>query len=107
KQMSELQKVLDKAKIKNKPARVASVVEPDFWVSPKYVVTVRADEITRSPMHMCGLEKMPDGSEVGYALRFPRLVSDGVREDKSEEEATTTKEIIEMFNLQKKIRVES
>ncbi|MGI0141760.1 MAG: ATP-dependent DNA ligase [Candidatus Micrarchaeales archaeon] len=105
KQMTELQKVLDKAKLKNKPARVASVMVPDFWVDPKYVVTIRADEITRSPMHMCGMEKLPDGTEVGYALRFPRLISDGIREDKSVEDATTTKEIIKMFKLQKKIKV--
>ncbi|MDE1855967.1 MAG: ATP-dependent DNA ligase [Candidatus Micrarchaeota archaeon] len=106
KQMTELQKALDKTKTKSKPARVASMMEPDFWVTPKYVVTIRADEITRSPMHMCGLEKLPDGTEVGYALRFPRLVSDGIRSDKSVEEATTTKEIIEMFRQQKKTKLE-
>ncbi|MDE1824872.1 MAG: ATP-dependent DNA ligase [Candidatus Micrarchaeota archaeon] len=105
KQMVELQKLLDKAKTKTKPARVASIVVPDFWVDPKYVVETRADEITRSPMHLCGMEKLDDGSEAGYALRFPRLISDGVRTDKSAEEATTTKEIIEMFGMQKKIRV--
>ena len=105
KQMVELQRLLDKAKMKTKPARVASIVVPDFWVDPKYVVETRADEITRSPMHLCGMERLDDGSEAGYALRFPRLISDGVRTDKSAEEATTTKEIIEMFKLQKKIKV--
>ena len=104
KQMEELQKALEKIKSKSKPARVASMMEPDFWVNPKYVVTIRADEITRSPMHMCGLERLPDGSEVGYALRFPRLVSDGVRADKGIEDATTTKEIIEMFKMQRKVK---
>lgn len=106
-QMIELQKILDKAKTKHKPARVSSIMVPDFWVDPIYVVEVRADEITRSPMHVCGLEKLEDGTEVGYALRFPRLISDGIRKDKGPEEATTTKEILEMFDMQKKIKVEN
>jgi len=105
KQMSELQSALQKIKTKHKPARVIAVVEPDFWVEPIYVVTVRADEITRSPTHTCGIEKMPDGSEAGYALRFPRLISDGIREDKAAADATTTLEIKEMFGMQKKIKI--
>jgi DNA ligase-1 len=104
KQMTELSQLLKKIKVARKPARVDSLIEPHFWVEPKYVVTVRADEITRSPMHTCG---KPEGSadEPGYALRFPRLVSDGVREDKSAEDATTTKEITEMYGIQKKVKV--
>ncbi|MHB1830118.1 MAG: ATP-dependent DNA ligase [Candidatus Micrarchaeaceae archaeon] len=105
KQMEELSRVLKKIRVSKKPARVDAIIEPHFWVEPKYVVTVRADEITRSPMHTCG---KPDGDqdEPGYALRFPRLVSDGVREDKSAEDATTTKEITEMYKLQKRISVD-
>ena len=40
---------------------------------------------------------------IGYALRFPRLISDGsaIRKDKSAEDATTTDEIIDMFKQQK------
>ena len=105
KQMEELSRVLKRIKVARKPARVDAIIEPHFWVEPKYVVSVRADEITRSPMHTCG---KPDGDpdEPGYALRFPRLVSDGVREDKSAEDATTTKEITEMYRLQKRISVD-
>jgi hypothetical protein len=33
-------------------------------------------------------------------------MSNGVREDKSAEEATTTKEIIEMFKIQRKTKVD-
>ena len=104
-QMKTFKTTLDKIKISHKPARVDSpVITPDFWVEPKYVIEVRADEITRSPLHACG---KPEGTdEPGYALRFPRIISDGVRKDKSAEEATTTKEIIEMFNQQKKVKVE-
>lgn len=106
-QMSELKEKLDKIKRSSKPARVDSMIEPDFWTEPKYVVIVKADEITKSPTHTCGREKLPDGSEVGYALRFPRLVGDqAIRSDKGPDEATTTSEIIEMFKLQKKVRIE-
>ncbi|MEM3839240.1 MAG: ATP-dependent DNA ligase [Candidatus Micrarchaeaceae archaeon] len=99
-QMKNFKKILDKIKRPAKPARVDSLIEPDFWVEPRYVVTVRADEITKSPMHTCGRE-----GETGYALRFPRIVSDGVRADKSPEDATTTKEIVEMYGMQKRIKV--
>ncbi|MGC8776636.1 MAG: ATP-dependent DNA ligase [Candidatus Micrarchaeia archaeon] len=100
-QMKEFRGVLEKIKVKNKPARVVSEIEPDFWVEPRYVVTVKADEITRSPTHTCGKE----GEESGYALRFPRIVG-GIRSDKGPEDATTTKEIIEMFKMQKKKKLE-
>jgi DNA ligase-1 len=46
-------------------------------------------------MHTCGMV-----GETGYALRFPRMMS--LREDKGPDEATTTKEIIEMFEMQKR-----
>lgn len=104
KQMEMFSTTLKKIKKDKKPARVDAIVEPHFWVEPKYVVTVRADEITKSPMHTCGRESdSPDAT--GYALRFPRLVSDGIREDKSPEDATTTKEITEMYKMQKKVKV--
>jgi len=105
-QMTELKDKLSKIKVKTKPARVDSIVEPDFWVTPTYVVTINADEITKSPMHTCGRELQKDGLETGYALRFPRLVGDNentIRQDKSVEEATTTAEVIEMFKMQKKV----
>lgn len=105
-QMVELQSLLTKIKVDEKPARVDSIMKPDFWVYPKYVVTVKADEITKSPMHTCGRSKQPDGTEVGYALRFPRLIGDTtIRGDKSPEEATETKEVIEMFDQQKRVSI--
>ncbi len=100
--MEMFRAMLEKIKRNTKHPRVESIIEPDFWVEPKYVVTIRADEITRSQMHTCGR----DDGKAGYALRFPRIVSDGVRSDKGPEEATTTKEIIEMFKQQRKTKVE-
>ncbi|MGC8699386.1 MAG: ATP-dependent DNA ligase [Candidatus Micrarchaeia archaeon] len=102
-QMKELRNLLEKIKVKSKPARVISEIEPDFWVEPKYVVTVKADEITKSPTHTCG--KGEGEGDTGYALRFPRIVGT-IRSDKGPEDATTTKEIIEMFKMQKKEKLE-
>ncbi|MEM3820466.1 MAG: ATP-dependent DNA ligase [Candidatus Micrarchaeaceae archaeon] len=104
-QMEEFRKMLEKITTKSKPARVDSKISPDFWVEPRYVVTVKADEITRSPMHTCGMEAREGEAPTGYALRFPRIIGT-VRLDKSPEDSTTTKEIIEMFNNQKKERIE-
>jgi DNA ligase-1 len=107
KQMSEFRSALNRIKVEKRPARVEAIIEPDFWVEPRYVITVKADEITKSPTHTCGRERQPDGTEVGYALRFPRIVGEeAIRSDKSVEDATTTKEIIEMYQNQKRVRVE-
>ena len=75
---------------------VDKVLVPDVWVAPAIVVMIRADEITRSPVHAAGR----DHGEVGYALRFPRFME--YRTDKSPTEATTVQELKEMFGLQKK-----
>jgi DNA ligase-1 len=107
KQMSELQGILGKEVVREKPPRVESIVHPDFWVYPRHVVTVRADEITKSPTHTCGMEEGGGSGRVGLALRFPRLVGDeAIRKDKGPEDATTTKEVIEMYRNQKRVRAE-
>jgi|Deesub1362A_J573_1020465.scaffolds.fasta_scaffold00045_146 DNA ligase-1 len=99
-EFTELKKMLDAIALKHKHPRVDSVMEADVWVEPKYVVTVTADEITRSPSHTAG----KDSEGVGYALRFPRAVG-FLRDDKNPEDANTVKEIIEMFEQQRKVKV--
>lgn len=96
----QLKKILDEISISHRHPRVDSVMEADVWVEPRYVVTVMADEITRSPSHTAGRDK--DG--IGYALRFPRAVG-FLRGDKNPEDANSVKEIIEMFEMQKKVKV--
>jgi len=67
---------------------VNSKITPSVWVEPKIVIEVLADEITKSPLHTAGL-----------ALRFPRLIK--FREaDKKAEDATTLKELMEMYKQQ-------
>lgn len=96
----ELKKAMDEISISHKHPRVESIMEADIWVEPKYVITVNADEITRSPSHTAGLDK----EGIGYALRFPRAVG-FLRTDKKPEDANTVKEIIGMFEQQKKVKV--
>lgn len=97
----EWRSIKEKAKgleVDHKPARVESVIVPSVWLTPEIVIEVLADEITRSPIHTAGKEEQ---KEPGYALRFPRLVSFRDR-DKKPEDATTVKELIEMYNEQGK-----
>ncbi len=99
--MVELEKRLNKIKKESKPARADSEQEPDVWVEPRYVIEVRADEITKSPMHTAGRTKR---EKAGFALRFPRMIS--FRADRKPEQATTVKEIIGMFKKQKHLKTE-
>ena len=93
-------RIAQKLKVNKKPARVNSSAEPLFWVEPKEVLEIFADEITRSPMHTAGKKN----GEPGYALRFPRLISFRGA-DKRAEDATTVKELIKMYGQQKKVKV--
>ena len=63
----KMRELLDQDAVPHRPAR-GSVLQPDVWCEPHYVVEVQADEITRSPLHAAGR----DGEPTGYALRFPR-----------------------------------
>jgi len=58
-------------------------------IIPKIVVEVDYEEIQRSPTY---------GS--GYALRFPRVV--GIREDRLAEDASTMRQVEELFHSQRK-----
>ncbi len=93
----EVHKRADRIKLDHKPARVNSQITPSVWITPEIVIEVLADEITRSPIHTAG---KTDG-EPGYALRFPRLVSFR-GSDKRAEDATSVKELIEMYREQGK-----
>jgi len=89
---------LDADAVRARPARVDSRLTPDVWVDPKIVVEVLADEITRSPSHTCGKR----GAEPGYALRFPRML--GIRTDKAPEDATTEREVLDLYRMQRRPR---
>ena len=94
--LKNLSSKLESEKIlkKYKDVRVGKEFSPDVWVEPLNIVTVEADEITRN------LNKSEDSIAAGLSLRFPRLID--IREDKNVEEITTVKELMEMFEIQKK-----
>jgi DNA ligase-1 len=80
-------------------ARVDSKLEPDAWFAPKAVLEVLAAEITVSPVHTCAWGALREGA--GLAVRFPRFTGRW-RDDKGPEDATTQKELLEMYARQKK-----
>ena len=91
----ELHERLAKLEVSEKPARVSSNLVPDAWLEPAIVVEVLADEITPSPRHTAGMS----AGQPGFALRFPRIVSFRTA-DKKPEDATSVREIREMFEQQ-------
>ena len=72
---------------------------PDFWFSPTLVMEVKGAEITLSPIHTCGHGRIR--KQAGLAIRFPRYTGI-LKEDKAPEDATTTDEMVNMYNLQLK-----
>jgi len=92
----DIHKRVNRLEVSHRPPRVNSILVPDVWLQPEVVVEVLADEITPSPRHTAG--KVDD--QPGFALRFPRIVSFR-SEDKKAEDATTVREIREMFDQQR------
>jgi DNA ligase 1 len=93
----EIHERLTKLEVGERPARVTSVLVPDAWLEPSIVVEVLADEITPSPRHTAGMT----ADQPGFALRFPRIVSFRTA-DKKPEDATSVREIREMFEQQRR-----
>ncbi len=85
----EIKKRADKFKSDKKPALYDThkLMDTDVWIKPEIVVEIKADEITKSPVHTAGL-----------ALRFPRL--ERFRDDKKPEDTTTLQELEEIFKNQ-------
>lgn len=99
----ELKKRADRFHANKQPAfyDVDKMMSVDVWVKQNIVVEIKADEITRSPVHTAGRimktsksGKAQEVSEAGLALRFPRLVR--FRDDKRPEETTTLIELVSM-----------
>lgn len=85
-----LRQELQHIQVRNKPVEYEDMDKafiPDVWVTPKIVVEIAGDDLTRSPNH-----------GAGYAVRFPRLVH--IRTDKGPAQATTVKEVTQMYDAQ-------
>ncbi|MCD6409631.1 MAG: ATP-dependent DNA ligase [Candidatus Verstraetearchaeota archaeon] len=85
--------------IPHKHPRVDSQLKPDVWFVPAVVLEVIGAEITLSPTHTCAKDAIRPGA--GLAIRFPRFTGRW-RFDKKPEDATTEKELIEMYQKQLK-----
>ncbi len=96
-QLGNLPRRLEEYRIKKKSPRVWSEIDADFYFEPKVVLEVIGAEITLSPTHTCARDVIEKGA--GLAIRFPRFTGRW-RDDKSAEEATTTKELVEMYENQ-------
>ena len=79
-----------------KPPRVDSQMKPDVWVEPALVAEIIGAELTLSPIHTCCYGWVKPGA--GISIRFPRFIR--WRPDKGPEDATTTKELYEMYMRQ-------
>jgi DNA ligase-1 len=97
--LKELLKKLNLYLISHKHPRVDSKLDPDVWLNPSLVLEVMGDEITLSPIHTACMSVIR--AESGLAIRFPRFTGN-YRTDKSAEDATSTKEILEMYRKQLK-----
>lgn len=86
--MPKMKKALDKLATKRVPPRVEidKALIPDVLVEPKIICVIRADEITRSPIHTAG-----------FALRFPRIIEFDRKDLSGAESATKLSEIEDLY----------
>ncbi len=98
----KLDELLNPHQIDHKHPRVNSILSADIWYEPYLVLEITGAELTLSPVHTCGWDKIKMNR--GLGLRFPRFTG-RYRFDKKPEDATTEKEIIEMYKNQIQIKI--
>jgi DNA ligase-1 len=74
--------------------------QPDVWFEPKFVWEVKTADLTLSPRYKAGYKDGADG-EKGVSLRFPRFIK--VRDDKKPDEATSSRQVVEMYRKQESV----
>lgn len=85
--------------------------QPDVWFEPRYVWEVRTADLTLSPRYKAGCHEGVDdraaagggGDDAprGISLRFPRFIR--VRDDKKPDQATTSRQVAEMYRKQESV----
>jgi DNA ligase 1 len=99
KDLADVVQRLQPHEIPKKHSRVSSTLKADVWFEPSLVLEVLGAEITLSPIHMCAMDSIRKGS--GLAIRFPRFTGK-YRDDKAPEDATSSAEVVEMYQSQLK-----
>jgi DNA ligase-1 len=99
--LAEFKERLEKHEIETRNPKVISDIEADVWFEPVEVIEVLGDEITVSPTHPAGRNRMKGGG--GLAIRFPRFTGKW-RDDKDPTQATTVDDLIEAFQRQKQFK---
>jgi len=99
KDLATLHEMLQKHVIPRKNSRVQSTMEADVWFEPSVVLEILGAEVTLSPIHVSAMNSIR--KDTGLAIRFPRFTGK-YRADKAPEDATTSKEIVEMYHGQLK-----
>jgi DNA ligase-1 len=78
----------------DRPARVDARQQPDVWFEPGLVLEILSAELTLSPHYSAGWGQIKQ--DAGLAMRFPRFTGRW-RDDKAPQDATTTRELIDLY----------
>jgi DNA ligase-1 len=97
--LAKLPKMLEKHAVAQKHSRINSMIKADVWFEPSITMEILGAEVTLSPIHTCAMDSIRKGN--GLAIRFPRFTGK-YRPDKAPEDATTTREILGMYQKQLK-----
>ena len=90
--LRKLPRILKPYVIRERHRLVDTGIKADVWFEPGKVVEVSGAELTVSPVHTVARGLLKRG---GLALRFPRFIR--LRDDKTVEQATTVREIYDMY----------
>jgi DNA ligase 1 len=97
--LAALPKILQPYRILEKHRLVETGVKADAWFVPAKVVEVSGANLTASPVHTVAKSRLKHG---GLALRFPRFIR--FRDDKSAQQATTVREIYDLYRYANRAR---
>lgn len=90
--LRSLPKTLKPYLIPKRHRLVETGMKMDVWFEPAVVLEISGADLTLSPVHTVARTTLKRG---GIALRFPRLRR--IRGDKTAEQATTVREILDMY----------
>ncbi len=83
--------------------RVRSSLPCDVHLRPQHVLEVIGAELTRSPVHPAGADLLEAAGAApggGLAIRFPRFTGRVRDDEKGPQQATTTLELVDMYQRQ-------